>query len=336
MYISLMNHAAAQMQVALAARTSAQHGLRTPVPARSPTPSLLTKTYIRLERGRVVVGDVLYAQGGSFGPRLQADYQLVVIHSGSLTLTIDDEILEVPENFAVLLIPGHTEFFCFASDCETRHSWIAVEPGMLAEPLRQELERHRGPAPFLGRMVTLLDAARRSMVHLPEAELLQNSAHEALATAILCAFASTVFDGSRSVQASTGVLLRMEHFIAEVYSRPTTLNDIARAAGASRQHLLKLCRVSGRNTPTEQLYAKRLEAAADLLLHTGLTIAQIAEQCGFSNQFHFSRKFKQASGRSPSAWRGEVWTQPRKHRPVAISTRSHVSRPEGVRDDGHE
>jgi AraC-like DNA-binding protein len=104
----------------------------------------------------------------------------------------------------------------------------------------------------------------------------------------------------------------MERFIAESYAQSITLNEIARAAGASRQHLLKLCRMSGKPTPTVQLYARRLEAAADLLVHTGFSVAQIAEQCGFPNQFHFSRKFKQAFGRSPSKWRDHVWTHPTK------------------------
>ena len=197
----------------------------------------------------------------------------------------------------------------FARDQETRHSWIAVEPSMLPVSLRRELERHHGPAPFMGKLATLLDAARQSLTPLPEGELLHDNAYEALATAILCSFALSVLEGSRAVQPSASLLLRMERFIAEAYARPITLNDIARAAGASRQHLLKLCRFSGKRTPTEQPYAKRLEVAVDLLLHTGFPIVHIAEQCGFSNQFHFSRKFKQATGRSPSSWRGQAWKQ---------------------------
>lgn len=274
------------------------------------TARLLSKTYCRAQRGSVVVGDVLYAQGGSFGPRRQTDYQLVVVHSGSLTLTLDDELLEVPENFGILLSPGHIEYFCFARDRETRHSWIALASDVLPTPLRRELECLRGPAPFLGSMATLLDAARQIVGRGEQSGLVRDSGYEALATTILCAFASAVLDGMRHVKPGEGVLWRMERFIAESYARPLTLNDISRAAGASRQHLLKLCRVSGKPTPTEQLYAKRLEVAADLLLHTGFSIAEIAGQCGFSNQFHFSRKFKQISGSSPSSWRGLRWKQP--------------------------
>ena len=83
-------------------------------------------------------------------------------------------------------------------------------------------------------------------------------------------------------------MLSMERFIAENYTQSLTLDRIARDAGVSRQHLLKLCRLSAKATPMDQLYAKRLEVASDLLRHTGLSIAEIAEQTGFLNQFHFS------------------------------------------------
>jgi transcriptional regulator GlxA family with amidase domain len=73
--------------------------------------------------------------------------------------------------------------------------------------------------------------------------------------------------------------------------------------------LLKLCRQSGKPTPTDRLYAKRLEVASDLLLNTSFSMAEIAEQTGFLNQFHSSRKFKQAIANGTSAWRGRLWKQ---------------------------
>jgi AraC family transcriptional regulator of arabinose operon len=270
-------------------------------------PKNLSMTYARTQHGHVTIGDVLYSKGGSFGPRRQADFQLVVIHSGSLTLTLDDDVIDVPEHHAILLSPGHREHFHFARDQETRHSWIALAPVVVAKDLRREFLQFRGPFPFLGRMASLLDVARQGLAPVREADSLHNRIYEALAIAILCAFASAVNDGRKSAEVNKTMLWRMDRFIADSYARPLTLNDISRAAGASRQHLLKTCRISGKPTPMDQLYAKRLEVAADLLLHTGFSIAQIAEQSGFPNQFHFSRKFKQAFGRSPSAWRGHLW-----------------------------
>lgn len=270
-------------------------------------PKLLTKTYARTKRGRVVIGDVLYAKGGSFGPRRQMDFQLVVIHTGFLTLMLDDEFIKVPEGHGVLLSPGHREHFHFAPHRETRHSWIAVQPKLFPPGLQQELRSHAGPLPFLGRMATLLDMVRQDAVSDLPADILNDAIYEALGFSILCAFASAVRDRHKATHPSETVLWRMDRFIAESYAQPLRLNDIARAAGVSRQHLLKLCRMANRSTPMEQLYATRLDLASDLLLHTGFSIAEIADQTGFVNQFHLSRRFKQRTGKSPSAWRGHLW-----------------------------
>lgn len=262
-----------------------------------------------------MVGDVLYAKGGSFGPRRQLDFQLVVIHEGFLSLTLDREVIEVPEGHGILLSPGHLEHFHFAPHRETRHSWVAVDPALLNEKLREEFENHPGPLPFLGRMASLLDMARYDSVNLSEPDFLQISGCEMLATTILCEFASAARDRRKATRPSDTVLWRMDRFLAESYARPLQLNNIAHAAGVSRQHLLKLCRMAHRPTPMEQLYARRLDMASDLLLHTGFSIAEIADQTGFLNQFHLSRRFKQRTGKSPSAWRGLRWEEKRPNQP---------------------
>jgi len=291
--------------------TSTPHLEYVEIPATmSDKPKHLSKTYARTQYGRVVIGDVLYSKGGSVGPRRQMDYQLVIIHSGNLTLTLDHEVIEVPENHAILLSPGHREHFSFARDQETRHSWIALAADAQSEELGEDFAKFRGPFPFLGRMASLLDIARHGLAPTTQPDPLHNRIYEELATAILCAFACAVCDGHKASENSQPVLARMERFIAENYARPLTLDLIARAAGISRQHLLKLCRLANKATPMDQLYAKRLEVASDLLLHTGFSIAEIATQSGFLNQFHFSRRFKQSLGSSPSTWRGRLWKQP--------------------------
>jgi len=285
----------------------------------SSEPQLLSRTYARMQRGRVVVGDVLYSKGGSFGPRQQLDFQLVVIHEGFLSLTLDREVIEVPEGHGILLSPGHIEHFHFARHRETRHSWVAVDPAMVSQNLRRQFQSYPGPLPFLGRMGRLLDMARYDSVSQTESDLLHVSACESLGITILCEFASAVRDRRKATRPSETVLWRMDRFLAESYATALDLNDIAHASGVSRQHLLKLCRIARRPTPMEQLYARRLDMASDLLLHTGFSIAEIADQTGFMNQFHLSRRFKQRTGKSPSAWRGQRWEKPQSTQPPSYS-----------------
>lgn len=48
---------------------------------------------------------------------------------------------------------------------------------------------------------------------------------------------------------------------------------------------------------------RRLELARELLVGGDLPIAEVAQRCGFPDQFHFSRAFKRAHGSSPSSYR---------------------------------
>jgi AraC-like DNA-binding protein len=156
-------------------------------------------------------------------------------------------------------------------------------------------------------MASLMGIAKKDTASISCPETLRNGLYQGLAVSILCDFASAVRAGYKAATASDTVLSQMECFLNDTYTHSLTLREIARAAGVSQQHLLKLCRIAGKATPMKQLYAKRLEMAADLLLHTGFSVSEIAEQCGFVNQFHFSRKFKQSVGRSPLAWRSQLW-----------------------------
>jgi AraC-like DNA-binding protein len=54
---------------------------------------------------------------------------------------------------------------------------------------------------------------------------------------------------------------------------------------------------------TKYLIGKRIDHARLLLTSTDTTVAQIAEECGFSSPYYFSRMFKKYSGISPAEFR---------------------------------
>ena len=56
-------------------------------------------------------------------------------------------------------------------------------------------------------------------------------------------------------------------------------------------------------TVQKTIAATRIEAARHLLRTSVLSIAQVAEKCGFASQEYFSRSFTKAEGMPPEAWR---------------------------------
>jgi AraC family transcriptional regulator len=79
--------------------------------------------------------------------------------------------------------------------------------------------------------------------------------------------------------------------------------DIARACGFSRQYFTKAFKAATGLTPHRWLQQHRVEMAMQLLGTTSLPIAEIAIECGFADQSHFTRVFTQLAGSSPGNWR---------------------------------
>src|SRR6266568_4325692 len=53
----------------------------------------------------VNVGEVTYPAGGAFGPRLQRNLQLIMLHSGHMMVWIDDVPHTVPADTVCVLFP---------------------------------------------------------------------------------------------------------------------------------------------------------------------------------------------------------------------------------------
>ena len=263
----------------------------------------LSKENLRMRRGPVVFGDVLYAPGGVCGPRIQQDYQLVIMHRGHLNLQLDREWMQVPAGYAILLSPHHREHFHFDPENETHHSWCSMRASALSPRLRRQFRRQLGPLHFGSELRELLEIGRRAV--LADQGELQDGFFLGLGMALLCGFAAK--KSAAPLSAADEALSRLGKTIRDEYPAALSLTTLARASGVSSQHLLRLCRQKGLATPMEQLYAKRLEVAADLLCQTGLSVAEVAERCGFVQHFHFSRRFLHAYRSSPLAWRKAHW-----------------------------
>ncbi|MBA3861922.1 MAG: helix-turn-helix transcriptional regulator [Actinomycetota bacterium] len=91
----------------------------------------------------------------------------------------------------------------------------------------------------------------------------------------------------------------VEHdFAAEV-----SLDDIARRVASSRRQLQRAYAEIGRTTFREHLTAVRMERAAELLSHSGMTVRQVANRVGYRQPAQFAKAFRRHHGASPSDFR---------------------------------
>jgi AraC-like DNA-binding protein len=248
-------------------------------------------------------GEVVYQPGATLGPRVQQHVQLVVIHSGEARIYINDQSHRLGPNEICLLRHGATEWFEFDRTGRTHHSWLDLH----YQPMPRRLGKLVRSLPFSGAMTRrlqgLLDAGLSicRMDHSINELTLRH-----LGAAMFQAYANSAMRGRerplpRPVEAA-------RRFVHENLAKPVDLADIASAASVTESHLIRLFRQHLMITPARYLWQVRTHRGVELLYGTGLSISEIAYQCGFATPFHFSRLVKQHLGQSPRQLRQQHWS----------------------------
>ena len=81
------------------------------------------------------------------------------------------------------------------------------------------------------------------------------------------------------------------------------LEQAALLSDVSRRRFNDLFRITFDTTPARYIIAKKVDYAKSLLVTADLSISDIASLCGFSDVYYFSKTFKTATGKSPSAFK---------------------------------
>mgnify|MGYP001309350120 FL=1 len=93
---------------------------------------------------------------------------------------------------------------------------------------------------------------------------------------------------------------------AYIYAMPEDIADVGSMAwdmGISRssfQHLYK--KMFGVSVMTDVISA-RMERASQLLATTNLSVREVAERCGYTNEYGFMKRFKMHFGKTPTEFR---------------------------------
>jgi AraC-like DNA-binding protein len=94
----------------------------------------------------------------------------------------------------------------------------------------------------------------------------------------------------------------VQEYIDEHLAEHTSLKELSVIAGMSRYHLLRLFKQTAGLPPHAWRNQRRIHRARRLL-SAGMPIADVALDSGFSDQSHFSRKFKPIVGTTPRRYR---------------------------------
>jgi len=152
---------------------------------------------------------------------------------------------------------------------------------------------HRSPA--------AISIARRVAVELHRPDAASGLVIEAAMLEILALAA-------RSERAATGPgpppwLVRAENLLHERFLESLSAVQLAQEVGVHPMHLARVFRVRFRTSIGLYVRRLRLDWAARQLAETDESLAQIALGAGFSDQSHFTRRFREHTGLTPALFR---------------------------------
>jgi len=118
-----------------------------------------------------------------------------------------------------------------------------------------------------------------------------------------CADWSTVKSADLQADPELSRLMPAVRFMHAEYSRGPTLNEIAQQVKLSPFHFHRRFTELLGMTPKQYMLACQVHQAKTELLAGDKGLATIAKDCGFAHQSHFTSRFKQATGLTPTRWR---------------------------------
>lgn len=275
--------------------------------------------YGRKLRGRQVDGFRLseweYAQGATAPRHSHEHTYLNLVLQGGHVETLAHTEVSCPPQLLVLHPAGEVHGGAIARD-DTRIFDIEIAPERMAR-LRDagvRLDRRREFAG--GSLVSLAGRIHRELVR---GDALSALSIEGLALELLAEIGRAA--DAAVPDAAPRWLGGVRDQLHDRFAESLSLDEIAAQAGVHPDHLVHAFRRRFGCTVGDYVRRLRIDYARRRLAESDAPLAQIAVEAGFSDQSHFTRTFKRATGATPGAFRRRGGV-PEERDPVQEATRA--------------
>lgn len=97
-------------------------------------------------------------------------------------------------------------------------------------------------------------------------------------------------------------ILKAKEYIDNNYEKENCLDNAVKITNLTPRRFGELFRTNFNTTPNRYIIKRKIQQAKELLTLQSLNIGQIAQICGFSDVYYFSKVFKRETGISPSKY----------------------------------
>lgn len=248
----------------------------------------------------------------SFGPFIRNHYLFHYVISGSGTLIATnssgvDQTFHVKSGQGFMIFPGQNTHYFADREHPWEYTWIEFDGVRVEEVLlnsgisiNQPIYRTTDKGLSVRLKDTMLDM---SFCDEPRSQFATiGKLYECMDYMVRSAKDRKSISGERL---SDAYIKEAVHFIEQNFQNDITVEDIAAFCNISRGYLCRLLKKHTGKSPQQLLLSYRMSKAAQLLQLTRLSVGEIGEAVGYTNQLHFSRAFKNTYGMSPVKWRQE-------------------------------
>jgi len=248
--------------------------------------------------------------------RIILDHELVLILSGSGTLTFGAHVINFKEHDLFCIPPFVRHAF---NSGRSVCSHLAVHFDMAAQFPAFAAKLARRP-PYEVRFANGLSLSRHTV--LKSSDPIQRWLHNLVplfarvdptarlqADALLMNVLARLLQGnSPGAHDDFDPVLRVRiskalDYLEANLSHRITPNDLARAAGLSSSHFTRVFRRWTGLPPNEYVLRRRVEVARTLLGDVSLSIKEVAARTGFEDPYYFSKVFRRIDGLPPTHFR---------------------------------
>lgn len=248
-------------------------------------------------------GESIYPKGGQFGPLNQSYLDLVIMYEGEAEVVADGKTNLISTGEAALVYNEKFVLYQMPRNKQTRFIWCETGELLGSKSTITNLKALPFTLSSSERMEDLLWMGIK-LGHSDGSNVgrLRNLLGEAVFYEYFCQ--ANLIEDEGPLPKS---IIKAKDFIEQHYTDHCTLEMVAESAGLNPHYLSRLFIKHLDYSPTDYIWQLRAEKGVRLLCQTGLTIAEIAYQCGFKNPYHFSRHIKKQYNHAPKEIRRRGW-----------------------------
>lgn len=230
----------------------------------------------------------------SFPPHLHQCFEVILVQSGRMTVTVDNRVYELHQNEAALIFP-HQEHSL--RSVESEHKLCIFSPELVKTFARKTNEQLPLSNTFT------MDEALLSLFN----NLSENSDEifkKGVLYLICNAFDTTAVYKNRTAD-NHHLLHKIFLFIDEQFDGDCTLAALSRKTGYNYSYISRYFKTAVGIPFNAYVNHYRLNHACYLLRSSGDTVLECALASGFVSLRSFNRNFKEQFGTTPAAYRKE-------------------------------